>query len=48
MADVEPPDYDKLTRLKLFGMARVFANQSALDQPTSDLTNGLACWSNTK
>ena len=25
------PTYDKLTRLKLFGMARAFAGQSALD-----------------
>jgi hypothetical protein len=25
------PTYDKLTRLKLFGMARAFAEQSALD-----------------
>lgn len=25
------PTYDKLTRLKLFGMARTFAEQSALD-----------------
>lgn len=42
------PTYDKLTHLKLFGMARAFAEQSALHLDTLDSRSGLSCWSNMK